>query len=179
MNSKILITGPPRSGKSTLIKKILKYYENKERTLHGFVTPEVRKGNKRIGFNILNVYSKKIYKLARKENYDSAYNLGSYSVFIKEFEEMLDEFEEEPKRKEDIIIIDEIGKMELFSKRFQQIIRTLFKSSKTIIGTIGLNLKHKLKTELLNCPSIVVYHLTRKNQEEIFKKIINSNPSRN
>jgi nucleoside-triphosphatase THEP1 len=93
-------------------------------------------------------------------------------VFIKEFEQMLADFQKEEKSEEDLIIIDEIGKMELFSQKFQKIIKELFSSSFPIIATIGLNLKHNLKEELLKNSDVVLLRLNRNNQEKIFKKIV-------
>ena len=58
MKSKFLITGPPRCGKSTLISRLIDYLLNKY-TIQGFLTPEVRKEGKRIGFDIYDIYSKK------------------------------------------------------------------------------------------------------------------------
>ena len=46
MSKKILITGPPRCGKSTLISKLLSYYFKKNYVIWGFQTPEARKGGK-------------------------------------------------------------------------------------------------------------------------------------
>ncbi|GAH85681.1 unnamed protein product, partial [marine sediment metagenome] len=55
---KILITGPPRCGKSTLISKLIEYYNNKkDYTIYGFLTPEIRERGNRIGFNIVDIYS--------------------------------------------------------------------------------------------------------------------------
>jgi nucleoside-triphosphatase THEP1 len=173
MKPKILITGPPKCGKSTLIDKLISYFKKKEIEIHGFITPEVRENQKRIGFDIRNIYSVKDYKLARKGNYDTKYNLGSYSVFINEFEQMLDDFQKEEKSEEDLIIIDEIGKMELFSHKFQILIKELFSSSFPIIATIGLNLKHDLKEELLKKTEVLLLRLNRNNQEKVFKKIVN------
>lgn len=173
MKPKILITGPPKCGKSTLIDKLIGYFKKKEIEIHGFITPEVRENQKRVGFDIRNIHSEKDYKLARKGNYDTKYNLGSYSVFINEFEQMLDDFQKEEKSEEDLIIIDEIGKMELFSPKFQNLIKELFSSSFPIIATIGLNLKHDLKEELLKKTEVLLLRLNRNNQEKVFKRIVN------
>ena len=45
----ILVTGPPRSGKSTLIERVV---EGLERPATGFITVEIRERNRRVGFAI-------------------------------------------------------------------------------------------------------------------------------
>ncbi len=76
MGSKILITGPPRSGKSTLISRIIEYYSKKNYVIYGFLTPEVRMGGKRVGFDVEDIYSGKRNKLARIGNYKTQFKLG-------------------------------------------------------------------------------------------------------
>ena len=48
MRTNILISGVPKSGKSTILKKIIQHYSERI----GFVTNEVREHDERIGFEI-------------------------------------------------------------------------------------------------------------------------------
>jgi len=94
MNTKILITGPPRCGKSTLIVKLIEYFSKRQITIHGYLTPEVREGSNRIGFDIEDIKTKEREKLARKGNYSTKYHLGSYCVFIESFEKIISKYED-------------------------------------------------------------------------------------
>jgi len=76
MIAKILITGLPRSGKSTLMLKFFKFIKTQGFLIKGFLTPEVRKGNKRIGFDVLDIATEERVKLARIGNYKTTYKLG-------------------------------------------------------------------------------------------------------
>jgi nucleoside-triphosphatase THEP1 len=173
LKKKILITGLPRSGKSTLISKLIQYYtDEKSYIIYGFLTPEVRKNKKRIGFNIVDIYSKKIYQLARVGDFKSKYRVGKYCVFIDKFNKYLEVLKNIELKAVDLIIIDEIGKMELFSKKFQTLIKRLFLSNISIIATIGLKLQHSLKNYLINLPSVKLLTLNRQNAQLIFEKVI-------
>ncbi|MFX0042807.1 MAG: NTPase [Candidatus Hodarchaeota archaeon] len=172
MNKKILITGLPRSGKSTLIVKLIEYFSDHNYTIHGFLTPEVRKEGNRIGFDFEDVNSKEIGKLARIGNYNTKYKLGRYCIFIEEFENLISKLENLVFHKRELLVIDEIGKMELFSKKFQNLITNFFSSNIKIIATIGQRMQHPLKDFLLKMPEVVLFTLTRQNHQEIFKKII-------
>lgn len=171
MKPKILITGPPRCGKSTLISKLIEHL-SKNFKIYGFLTPEIRKENKREGFYVEDIYSKKRFPLARVGDFNTKYKLGKYSVFVHDFENYINEFLDTIKDIPDLIIcIDEIGKMELFSKKFQELVKKLFQSDDIIIATIGKKIKHPIKDYILNLSNSVLFNLTLENQEEIFKEI--------
>ena len=172
MKPKILITGPPRCGKSTLISKLIVYYHQKNYKIFGFLTPEVRQKAIRIGFDIEDIYSREKARLARVGNYKTRFKLGKYHIFIEEFNQIISKLESIEGKNVDIICLDEIGKMELFSKNFQELIKKLFLSNMPILATIGQTLSHPIKDYLLKIPKIVLFNLTRQNQQEIFQKII-------
>ncbi len=178
MNAKILITGPPKSGKSTLIQNLIKNLKG-EFELSGFLTPEVRKNGKRIGFDVEDINSNMKLPLARKGAYSSQYKLGSYNVFIDKFNQYLNETIRPAldkldlkENKKTILIIDEIGKMELYSRLFQTMLKTIFNSEICIIATIGQKMKHPIKDFILNIPSIKLFKVSHNNQEEILRDIV-------
>ncbi|TFG07064.1 MAG: hypothetical protein EU539_05970 [Promethearchaeota archaeon] len=172
MKKKVLITGPPRVGKSTLISRLISHYSLKGYGITGFLTPEVKVDNKRIGFDALEIQTNRKVKLARKGDYQTRFKLGRYRVFVNEFESFLSEFEFFKKNKMDLIILDEIGKMELFSTKFQNLIKSIFQSEIPIIATIGEKLQHPIKDFLLNLPEVILFHLNRQNQDKILQEII-------
>lgn len=172
MIQKILITGPPRCGKSTLISKLIEYYTKEKFTIFGFLTPEIRTRGKRIGFDIVDIYSGEKSPLARVGNFITKFKLGKYTVFIDQFEKFLERTLLLEEKHIDLIIIDEIGKMELFSEKFQDFVKMIFNSNISIIATIGLNLRHPIKNYLLNIPSVLLMNLNRQNSQLIFKEVI-------
>ncbi len=173
MNKKILITGPPRCGKSTLISKLIEYFiKEKNYIIYGFLTPEVRKGQERLGFDIVDINTKKSYQLARVGNIKSKYHVGKYKVFIEEFDKYLENLVDIEQKKINLIIIDEIGKMELYSEKFQMLIKKLFLSKKSIIATIGTKLHHPIQQILINLPSVELLTLNRQNYQLIFDNVI-------
>jgi len=172
MNVKILITGPPKSGKSTLIAKLIDYYRTKNIKIYGFITPDVKKNNQRIGFDIKDIYTGLTKKLARIGTYNSQYKLGKYSIFIEEFDETVSILETIDYQSEDLLIIDEIGKMELFSKKFQNFIMKKFDLDINIIATIGQKIRHPIKDYISRITNVLTYSLNQENAQELFQKII-------
>jgi nucleoside-triphosphatase len=172
LNKKILITGPPGCGKSTLVSKIIDYYKEKNFVLFGFLTPEVRESNNRIGFDIIDIYSGKNYRLARVGDFNTEYKLGRYHVFIKEFDDYLRENLNLEGKEVNLIVIDEIGRMELFSINFHNFVKKIFSLEMPILATIGLKLKHPIKDYLQNLPNVKILNLTRLNFQVIFKEVL-------
>ncbi|CAG8515239.1 8330_t:CDS:2 [Diversispora eburnea] len=169
LSSSVFLTGPPRIGKSTLVSKVISYFRtnNPEISLRGFYTEQVTttlsssKYEKRIGFDIITLDG----------------NLGDYYVNVEEFEKLVipsilhqnDEFNDNDSNKNEIkkktlIIIDEIGKMESFSKDFEDIVRNMIFNQKInnhnnhnnkicIFGTVALKFKGGLAEEIRNASS--------------------------
>jgi len=172
MCKKVVFVGPPRSGKTTLINRLLDYYRKQNYIIYGFLTPEIIRGNKRIGFNIFNLSNNKTYKFARKGNYKTDLKLGNYSIFLESFKRLIEELKKLNYNSSDILILDEIGKMELYSKDFENFLYKIFTKEINIIASIGEKLHHPVKQFILNNTNVITFHLNLQNQEEIFDKVI-------
>ena len=131
---KIFLTGRPGIGKTTIIKKWIS--EILEQA-GGFYTEEIREKGKRIGFKIKTIDGKEgiLAEIGRGK-----YNIGKYKVNLETFEEIGVKTLEEELKDERIkyIIIDEIGKMELFSEKFKLVVKDILKSNKNVIGVITM-----------------------------------------
>jgi len=178
MTVKIIIIGPPRSGKTTLINILIEKLKTKYE-ISGFLTPEVRKKGRRIGFDVKSIGANIRIPLARKDGYDVKYQLGSYNVFINKFNKFLREYiktdiriNNSDEKKEQIVLIDEIGKMELFSKEFENFLKEIFNSNTSIIATIGKTLNHPIKLNLKASPDVKFFELSRQNQKLILSAIL-------
>ncbi len=71
----------------------------------------------------------------------------------------------------DLVIIDEIGKMELYVSEFKRIIIEALKSPKPVVGTIGKNLKEPFILRLKNRNDIIILTLTTKNRSVIYQEL--------
>ncbi|KAB7494406.1 Cancer-related nucleoside-triphosphatase-like protein [Armadillidium nasatum] len=133
----IALTGPPGIGKTTYIQKLAKSLNERGIPCCGFLTEEVRGSNKeRIGFDVISLDGKRGV-LARtnvsgatsmSKSSASSFMVGKYSVDVKAFEAVvLPLFNEIPKSS--VIVIDEIGKMEMFSSKFVQKVKEIISTS--------------------------------------------------
>jgi len=167
MNTKknIFLTGAPSSGKTTVIKKVI---ENLDHPTNGFYTEEERVNGKRVGFLMKTLDGGRGY-LAHQE-IKSDFHIRRYGVSIENIENIA--VPSITPIKSNIIILDEIGKMELFSKKFQEFIKKQFQLDISIVATIGQKIQHPVKNFILKISKVNLFNLTRQNQQRVFQEII-------
>jgi len=166
MIKNIFITGLPGCGKTTLIKEILKELKIPAK---GFFTEEIRKEGERVGFKIVTL-SKKEGILAEK-GFKSPYRVSKYGVILKDLEEIGIKEIEEGLKGDFLIVVDEIGKMELFSNKFREVILKALDSKNKILGTIMLK-ENQFCDKIKQRKDTKVFYLTRENREEVKKEIL-------
>ena len=130
----ILLTGPPSVGKTTIIKKIAGLVDDAK----GFYTEEIRSRGKRVGFRLKTLNGRE--GILAHIDIKSRFRVGKYGVNIEDLEDIGVRAIEDGLQDEEcrVIILDEIGKMELFSRRFKDIVIEALNSEKLLIGTIKL-----------------------------------------
>lgn len=138
---KIFITGEPRVGKTTLIKEISNILIIKGYKTSGFITTDLISNGYRTGFNIIDLMTKEERIFASK-NIKTGYKFGSYYLNIENLEEI---FNRVIKSDFDILIIDEIGKMEFYSKKFKDKIFEIMKSNINILATLHRDFVEQFK----------------------------------
>lgn len=173
----ILVTGLPGTGKTTLIIDLIDKIEGEK---SGFVTKEVRSKGKRIGFDIITLpfgAGSKRVKLAAKsassgpgEGKDAGFaRMGNYTVFLKNIEEVA-----VPSilKGADITIIDEIGKMECMSEKFNSAVLKAMDSAGTVVATISKkSAGYDFITDIKLREDVRLFEITRGNRDVLSSEI--------
>lgn len=127
---KLLITGKPGTGKTTVIKKVMHELDRREIYFEGFYTEEIREGGRRAGFKIIGTSG--VEGILAHVDLKSRYRVGRYGVSLDALEDCIDKIGDSG-----ILIIDEIGRMELFSKKFENFIEKILAGDRTVIASVG------------------------------------------
>ncbi len=163
MDKNILITGAPGSGKTTLLEKLILHIPNKR----GFITREIRDSGRRTGFEI--VTSDGTQRLLAGIDIDSPYRVSKYRVDVAGFESVIDRFFEFTG--EDVLYIDEIGKMELFSERFKELVTKYLDAENLFIATIAMKSGHKFIGDVKQRNDVLLYHIDRNNRDLVYSEL--------
>ena len=162
MKRNIFLTGPPGIGKTTIIKK----WAEKIKNAGGFYTEEIRESGKRKGFKIVTLDGKEgILASCEKEG---RLRVGRYTVNIKEFEDTGVKSIEKALEDKGIkyIVIDEVGRMELFSERFKKIVEKALDSDKVVIGVLT-RAKDSFVDKIRMRQDVEIIEVDRTNREEL------------
>jgi nucleoside-triphosphatase len=166
-----LIQAPPRTGKSTLINRLCSMIEKQGYKIGGIQTPEIREKNRRVGFWVLDVNTGKKEILAHID-IKSKFRVSKYGVDINAFDEIALTSINSAIENCDLIVIDEIGKMELFSKNFQEVVEKGLNSRTPVLGTMGM-ISHPFVRSLKSRSDVHILTLNRENRERVYREICN------
>jgi len=134
-HAKTLITGKPGVGKTTLVQKIIERMQSVN--MAGFCTAEIRGMGSRLGFELQGLNGER--RILAHVEIDSKHRVGKYGVDTRGFEEFLAALGLLNPDVE-LIVIDEIGKMELFSDRFRSLVRNALNSDKQVLARLDVHL---------------------------------------
>jgi nucleoside-triphosphatase len=163
---KTLITGKPGVGKTTLVQKIIE--RMRPAGMAGFCTSEIRHSGSRVGFELKGLNGKR--RVLAHVEIDSRDRVGRYGVDTKGFEEFLEILNLLDPAVE-LIVIDEIGKMELFSKRFENLVRDVMSSDKQVLASIALKGNEFIR-KIKQRKDVRLFEVTHANRDRLPESIV-------
>jgi nucleoside-triphosphatase len=167
MRRVLLLTGKPGTGKTALIKETLAVAKVKG---GGFYTEEIRAGGMRQGFKLVTLDGQEA-TLAHV-GISSPHQVSKYRVDTDSLNKVGVYVLRQALKESDLIVIDEIGKMELLSPQFREAVTLAISSGKRVLGTIMLN-PHPFADEIKRHPEVETLVVTRDNRTEVMRKVLN------
>ena len=130
---RVLIAGRPGAGKTTALSRLSELLREAGVPLSGFLTRELRQRGKRVGFEI-ETFEGERGVLAHVE-LPGPPRVGRYGVDLEAFEALaLPEIKRSGKER--VVLVDELGKMELASERFREATVALFDEPVPIVASV-------------------------------------------
>jgi nucleoside-triphosphatase len=162
----ILLTGLPGCGKTTLFRRLVNELRHLEPV--GFYTREIRERGVRKGFTLNSLDGTK--GLLAHMDLPGGTRVGRYGVDVAEFESIIKSipFSDPATR---LVMIDEVGKMECFSKKFVALVSGLLESEPLFIATVAIR-GGGLIAEIKKRTDIQLIEVNRNNQDRITEQVL-------
>ncbi|CAN6541399.1 hypothetical protein ACFX13_018492 [Malus domestica] len=174
----LLVTGPPGVGKSTLVMRVFETlkasYPNLK--IQGFYTSEVREGSERVGFQVVTLDGRTAPLSSSTISSPESLRwptVGKYKVDVASFESLaLPELQ--VREDTDLFIVDEVGKMELFSSSFFPCVLRILESNVPFLATVPIPKFGRdipAVARLKNHPGATMFTLSKGNRDAVKEEI--------
>jgi nucleoside-triphosphatase len=160
-----LIAGPPGVGKTSLLLSLLEILPGRK---GGFYTREIREGRERVGFQITDLSGREgVLAHVRRPGPP---RVGRYGVDLKTLEAIGVQAVAQALHEADLIVIDEIGKMELYSHAFRAVLFEALDGPRPLLGTIMAK-AHPVADRIKARAEVQVQRLTPTNREDVVRAV--------
>jgi nucleoside-triphosphatase len=166
MGSVFLVTGNSGTGKTTVIRKTLSQIQIRS---GGFYTEEIRLSGIREGFKIITLNGVEAI-LAHIDLHDRPH-IGKYGVNLENLENVAVKSILEASEEAELVVIDEIGKMEMLSPNFRKAVLRAINSGKRILSSIMLK-PHPFADRIKNLPGAQLIEINLNNREHVLQHLV-------
>jgi nucleoside-triphosphatase len=167
---RIGITGKPRIGKSTIIKKVIQQLKADDIAVGGMLTSDIHERGRRVGFSIEDIGTGRRGILAHVQLHERGPTVGKYTVNLTDLEAIGANSITTALAQSELIIIDEIGPMELKSKKFIDAVESALESDKQLIVSVHQRSAHELVRRIKN--TFEILEVTEENRDELAAVIL-------
>jgi nucleoside-triphosphatase len=168
---RILLTGEPGCGKTTAVKTTCQSLLKTGKKPGGMISSEIREGGGRIGFRLEDLLTHQTGILAQVGQ-ASGPRVGRYIVNLHDIEFVGVAAIKRAIIEADVVIVDEIGPMELHSNPFIRAVEGALGSPKPLVATIHKRASHALVAQVKSNPAHKIMEVTAENRQEIPSLII-------
>ncbi|MFQ5761430.1 MAG: NTPase [Candidatus Bathyarchaeia archaeon] len=170
--ARVFLTGVPGVGKSTVIRRLVDELENRGFSVGGMLTSEIRTPEGvRKGFEILDLQTRRRGILASVDSVGGP-RVGKYRVNLMDLDGVGALAITTAVKTADIVVVDEIGPMELHSTVFKQALREALASRRVVVGTIHRSARDPVLEELRRNPKVTILEVTTENRSNLHARVL-------
>jgi nucleoside-triphosphatase len=168
---KIGITGLPGSGKTETLLRIINLLEEEGIKVGGMITEPIVEKQRRSGFQIVDWLTKESMVFAHKD-LKSRVRSGSYGVNLAALEDLGIRALTDARQNADVVVIDEVGKMEVESEAFTKAVVDTLDQDKSIIMTLHKKSRNPLLQDIRRRDELRLLEVTPVNKNLLAFKIV-------
>jgi nucleoside-triphosphatase len=166
----ILLTGQPGIGKSTAVQKIIASLDG---GAGGFYTREVRAGGRRTGFEIVTLQGETAWLATKAPEITFAKQtfFAGFKINLGALESLVVPTLRAAAHAGNIVVVDEIGPMEIFSKDFCDTVWSILNNAYvTVIGTI-VGRPYRFADDVKRHPRVTIKQVTLENRSTVASEV--------
>jgi nucleoside-triphosphatase len=168
----VFLTGKPRVGKTTALKRIVSSLTAYGYVVGGMLTLEINEKGVRTGFEISDILSGRKGVLAHITG--EGPSIGRYHVNLQDLAEVGARALDIAVEQATVIAVDEIGPMELLSPRFKASINKAFDSGKPLVGTIHYRSREPYIERIRSRNDVNIIEVTMETRERLPMMVVDS-----
>ena len=171
MKRLLFVTGRPSIGKTTVLLNAIEKLRAEGCSVGGMTSREVRQEGARIGFQITDLKIGEGGWLAHV-NQPTGPQVSKYRVNLNDLEAIGVKAIKAALREADLVVIDEIGPMELFSQAFKQVVKDAVDSRKLILGVIHHSARDSIIESIRKRDDAQILEVTLENRNRLHNTLI-------
>lgn len=168
---KIGITGLPGSGKTCALMRVMEMLKESDLIIGGMMDEPVMDGRHIVGYTVRDILTGESQAFAGPET-ESKIMIGKIGVDLAKFEEISIKAIRNACEKCDIIVIDEIGKVEVESPGFVETVKEALDVDKPMILTLHKKSRNPLLQDIRRRDDVRILEVTPTNRNILPYKII-------
>ncbi len=168
---KIGISGSSGIQKSETIKAIIQMLDEEDISIGGMITEPIMEDNRRVGFQVMDWQTREKAVFAHLD-LDSPIEVKGYGVDLDSLNEVGVKAIRNGANERDVILIDEIGKMQVKSDTFYDTVKKALEVDKPLILTFEKKSRNPLLQEIRRRDDVRMLELTDVNKDLLPYKVL-------
>ena len=162
---RVLLEGRPGAGKTTVAARLAELLKERGVGATGFFTREMRERGRRVGFEIETLDGER--ETLAHVKLPGPPRVGRYGVDIEAFERVA---LPALSGRRQVVLVDELGKMELASERFREAITALLERPVPLVATVHSH-RHPVTDRLKRRPDVEVIRVTKSTRDRLPEEV--------
>ena len=158
-------------GKTTVLTETVEALKRSGFRVGGMLSREVREGGIRVGFEITDLATGKRGWLAHVAQ-KSGPQVGKYRVNVGDLEAVGAAGITQAVADCDVVAVDEIGPMELFSQKFRDAVQAALDSGKLVVAVVHWRARDRLVVDVKSRGDAEVFTVTPENRDALPERVV-------